>query len=263
MNLIETLFGSNKSADFLNSTPKLSLRKLGSILIKIFILVIFLPMLLGRLIMLIGINSYSKNELTQSLVFMFLFYSSMIIFSYKYFYSSFAKLRVHLTSLRFADVLKHAIILIVTIAILSYIINVIGFIFNPSDIEEALNIFKESSSQNTNYAEIIIFPLLVTLVGFGEEMLFRAGIYRTLRKNSSMIISSISASLFFILLHPIHITKYIVIYMISICYCYYFEYKNNLLTIIIAHTIQNLVIAGIVLFSSAYTANFILNISNR
>ena len=260
MNLTETFFGSNKSSDFRDLIPVINLRKLIIILIKIFFFVIFLPMLLGGLILLIGRDSYAKNELTQSMVFMFLIYPSMIIFSYKYFYSSFIKLRIHLTSLKFTDVIKHAIILLISATILSYVFNVIGFILNPSDIQVTLDLFKDSASQNTNYLEIIFLPLLWVLVGLGEELLFRAGIYRSLRNNYSMIISLISTSLLFTLLHPMSIRNSIVIFIISMLYGFYFEYKNNLLTIVIVHTFQDLMIAGISAFSSAYTANLILRL---
>ena len=127
MILTEKLFGVNKSSEFLANLPKITIKRLIWNLTKILFFVFILPFSLAETILLIGKDSFAKNEMTQSIVFLFLMYLSMIFFSYRYFYSSSVSLKEQLVSLKFSEVFKHLIIISIFISFLTYFFENVNF----------------------------------------------------------------------------------------------------------------------------------------
>ncbi len=144
------------------------------------------------------------------------------------------------------------IILIAPVILLEYVaeeaVIKIGGIIAPSQAEHlrelqeiehkgSINIWQESMGDFFRLAGVII--LMVILGPFGEEILFRGMIYKSLRKRRGILASLILSSIFFAFVHGqfIHLFP---IFLIAFILAYLYELTGSIVSSIVLHTSINL-----------------------
>lgn len=259
--------GEEKSQEFISLLPKEGFGKLIFNLFKTLLISLCLIILLGFVVYFadqifnLGLDEdYMGGIMVIGLV------PFLAILVPRYFYShSFASLKRQLSSIGFLTALKHAFVIEVVIGIAAYIAFSINYLFNRNELVQTLDVINqllsESQSSQIPFIAEFIFALLLWLsVGIAEELLFRAIGYRMLRRKLSRFSSIVVSSFIFMVLHPLHLISSLVIFLGAVIFSFYFEYKNNLLTPILAHMLQDFMIAGVVTIGSAYTAKHLLGI---
>jgi len=257
MNSIQNLFGKNNSKEFIQNLPKITLFSLlGKILFSLVIIALIL------IIPSIIIFSFISNQENQYILIALFLYLALIFVSIKFFYSSFLQLKLQLTSLSIKQVLKHVAIIAIPFYIISFVLTLIYYLTNPAGIEQVISSFDalaNSPAVINPYFDFFLFTSLWLLVGIAEELFFRGGIYRSLRNNTSLIFAVVISSLLFVIPHPPYGLSSLPIFLLGLIYAFYFEYKNNLLTIIILHAIHDLIGVALLAYLSAHSAQLILN----
>lgn len=238
---------------FITTLPKFGLRKL---LIRVvlslaaFIICYFsLRVLFDSFV--IPLNQI--NPVMRYFILSWIFYVPAVIISFLCFYPQKNVLRVYFSSLSAKEIIKDTVILVLISFSISLLLNIIYF--SNTDKTEITALLANYKGLQNFFALNIVYFLQWVLVGFAEELIFRAGIYRGLRSVFSRYISLILSAILFVLMHDLHLFPSTFVFLSGIMAAFYFEKRNNLIPIIILHVLQDMYIAGITLYLSAYIVN--------
>lgn len=263
MKYIQILFGSNRTTDF---QKNISVKPVKILLRNILVMII--TSLFIAFLAIFGILFLQeKHVITQDR-------ESLFILSVPFIYGSLILTGIHLffnkkiiksqfTSLSFRDVIKHVFFISLFFYIIIFTVTIIGLLNDPQATNEILISFKNESSTKplvNLYVDMLIYISIWLLVGFGEEVFFRGIVYRVFRKNLGIVLSIIISTAIFALSHfPSDIFSVVVLALFGIVTAWYYEYKNNLLTISIFHLLYDLIMAGTLTYLAAVTANYLNN----
>jgi membrane protease YdiL (CAAX protease family) len=253
--MITILFGEDKSKQFLKGLPSLSIR-------GIFFLS-FLIVIAGVIVeILFPFNSSGINDLNDFLG-NYLIYIITLLISYKLIFRSFKSAYQLFNSLNFKEVFKDFILICLPFNILILIVSTASLLNDQKRLTE----LQELSTQpfypilGNFFNDWIMFTILYLLIGFTEEVLFRGGIYRGLRKKLSKNWAWIISGLIFYIPHwQFSILGLVSIFGLGLINAWYLEYKNNLMVPSLLHYFQNAFSVGLTTFGSLYLAQYILEV---
>lgn len=259
MSGIKKLFGADKSQEFIKLLPNTTAKKfvIKLLILSISFFLFFLLIALG-LFFIFQTNYFEdmSGNLSKFLTFAIILYGFTLIASFFIFNVSFSLLKKQYFSLPLKQVIKHVLIISISLFSFIYLVNIVQFLNDKSLATELLNIFNNPSPDSSNYVtEFFLIVFLWLLVGIAEEILFRVVFYRYLRRLLPRIIAAVLASILFSVFHPtsLILIGWINVFIIGMVYSLYYEYKNNLMTITILHFLQDIFIAGLSMYLAALT----------
>lgn len=258
MRVLLRLFGKDSSKEFFSSLPDSSIKSVSISFLKI----ACFTMAFGIIGYLNGVGWNSIFQLnlsdeSQLLVSWFFAYAAILYFSVRYFFPSRIELKRLYTSLPRKTVILHVFLLSLFLFCLCLVTTTVDFLRNPSAATTIVESFSEVEEETTGMGIIPIFLTLWMMVGFAEELLFRGGIHRHIRKRYGKWVAIGITTVLFTILHPLDYGKAFFTICLCLTYTLYMEYKNNLLTISILHMLQDLLFAGLSGYGAAKIALYI------
>ncbi|MDO8497379.1 MAG: type II CAAX endopeptidase family protein [bacterium] len=259
MKIFQFLFGKDQSKLFFQSITPISIRQLiwkTCIIYFSFVLILSIGMVIVSLLT----PNINYEQHYGLLVYIFpaanivaLVLSIRLLFKQNI-------LKQQLTSLPIRTVIFHIGILGLFLFSLSILFSFATMIMNPELIQTTLEEFSTAEESTfPNLISVLLLAIFITsTTGFWEEIFFRGGIYRVLRGRYTKAISIVVSGIIFSLVHPLSILNFL--YMMIFCsiLSIYYEYKNNILTIAVLHTLNDLIFAGLSSLIAANIAEYIL-----
>lgn len=131
------------------------------------------------------------------------------------------------------------------------------YLLNPETI--AIDLQEWNKETDTKFIYLLL-PALFIYTGFVEELCVRGGLYRALRFSFRMLTAVIISAIIFTFFHFWSNPATIVIMTLqSMLFAWYVEYKNNLMTVSITHSLHDMLIVGLTSHMGLLLANMILN----
>jgi membrane protease YdiL (CAAX protease family) len=253
--MTKKLLGEDRSKEFQKNLPNLSL---GRILFLGFILSIASSILALLILAPFNIESGEMGDLLAD----FAVQVVILILAFKFIFRSFNELLKLFTSLRILEVIKDFLIIGIPFYLVIFLVSTLNFIIDQKRLLEVQNLLFNQTFEPLfgNFViDFIAFNIIYVLVAISEEVLFRGGIYRGLRKKISKKLAIIISALIFYIPHwEFSILGVISVFGIAVINAWYLEYKNNLMVPMLIHYFHNAFSIGLTTFGSMYFANYIL-----